>query len=70
MSDYVYLTFTNTTDAIAFEKTARKEDLPGRIIPTPTFIRATCGLTFRMAASDYELHKERIRQIKIPMQRQ
>lgn len=54
MDLYRYVTFETTTDAIAFERKARELEIPGRIIPTPRAIRATCGLSFRIPAEDYE----------------
>jgi len=60
MEAYRYVTFETTTDAIAFEKRARELSIPGRIIPTPREIRATCGLSFRIPADDYERCRETI----------
>lgn len=44
------ITFTHTHDAFAFEDAARTALLPGRIIPLPTGIAASCGLAWRWPA--------------------
>ena len=41
------VTFQTTTDAMAFEKTAKEAGLGGRIIPLPRAIAAGCGLAWR-----------------------
>jgi hypothetical protein len=38
--------FATTTMAMKFEKLAKLEPLPGRLIPVPAQIRAGCGLAF------------------------
>lgn len=38
--------FGTTTMAMKFEKLAKVEPLPGRLIPVPAQIRAGCGLAF------------------------
>lgn len=53
----VVITFSTTTDAIAFE-TASKQDpeaLPGRIIPVPSEISAGCGLSWCAEESEREV---------------
>ena len=40
----VVITFASTLDAFAFEDAARAAGLPGRLIPLPTGIAASCGL--------------------------
>lgn len=41
------VTFNTTTEAIAFEETAKKYGLEGRLIPVPVVITSTCGLAWR-----------------------
>lgn len=41
------VTFKTTTEAIAFEGTAKKVGLSGRLIPLPKAISAGCGLAWR-----------------------
>lgn len=40
------VTFGSTTDAFAFEDAAADFGRPGRLIPLPTAIAATCGLAW------------------------
>lgn len=40
------VTFARTLDAFAFEDAARAGGVPGRIIPLPTGIAASCGLAW------------------------
>lgn len=55
---YVVLSFASTTDAMAFEASCQQEGIPGRMIPTPREISASCGLSWRMAAEDYPSYSE------------
>lgn len=38
--------FPTTTAAMAMEQSCRKEGLPGRIIPVPRSISASCGMAW------------------------
>ena len=40
------ITFRCTTDAIAMEKACKKAQAPGRLIPVPRAISASCGLSW------------------------
>ena len=40
------LTFHCTTDAIAMEKACKASGTPGRLIPVPRSISASCGLSW------------------------
>lgn len=42
------VTFGRTLDAFAFEDAARSSGLPGRLIPLPTAIAASCGLAWKL----------------------
>ena len=44
----IVVTFGSTLDAFAFEDAARAAGLPGRLIPLPTGIAATCGLAWKL----------------------
>jgi hypothetical protein len=39
--------FNSTTEAMAFEQTAKEVGLGGRIIPIPTAISTGCGLSWK-----------------------
>ena len=45
-------TFNSTTDAIAFERACKKDDIPGRLIPVPRVISAGCGICWSVPAED------------------
>lgn len=45
-------TFRCTTDAIAMEKACKAIGAPGRLIPVPRSISASCGLAWCSALSD------------------
>ena len=40
------ITFPSTAAAMAMERRAKELGTPGRLIPTPTVITATCGLAW------------------------
>lgn len=45
--DFLVITFSETTDAMAAEKVFTEMMLPGRIIPIPRQLSAGCGLSWR-----------------------
>lgn len=47
------VTFPSTAAAMAMERRAKELGTPGRLIPTPTVITATCGLAW-MAPKEAE----------------
>ena len=40
------ITFRCTTDAIAMEKACKESQAPGRLVPVPRAISASCGLSW------------------------
>ncbi|MBR0114299.1 MAG: DUF3343 domain-containing protein, partial [Firmicutes bacterium] len=46
------LTFANTHDVIRMEKLCKESGIPGRIIPVPREISASCGLAWMAPAED------------------
>lgn len=48
------ITFLCTTDAIQAEKFCMKNGLPGRMIPVPRAISASCGLAWKAPVKDQE----------------
>lgn len=40
------VTFPNTISAITMEKICKEKDLPGRLIPVPRVISASCGMAW------------------------
>lgn len=45
-SRMLIVTFVSTHDAIAMEKRCRQDGIPGRLIPVPRQISASCGLAY------------------------
>ena len=56
--EFLVVTFSETTDAMAAEKMFRQMEFPGRIIPIPRQLSAGCGLAFRTEMDLQELAKE------------
>lgn len=56
------ITFPTTTAALAMERRARELGTPGRIIPTPTVITATCGLAWMAPTDAREAVEQMIRE--------
>ncbi len=48
------VTFPTTTAALAMEKAAKELDLPGRLIPVPVSITASCGLAWMVDVPELE----------------
>ena len=46
------VTFQSTTDAMAMERRCSQEGVPGRIVPVPRSITASCGLCWICAKED------------------
>lgn len=59
--NYCVITFSKTTEAMAFEKRCMAEGIPGRIIPLPVIISAGCGLAWRMTEEDYSRYSDSIK---------
>ena len=62
---YRILTFRTTTDAMTMEKACRQNGIPGRMIPVPREISASCGLAWRIDAEDFTLYEEKIRELYV-----
>lgn len=65
---YVVLTFYTTTAAMEMEKKCESMGIPGRLIPVPRQISAGCGMAWRILTGDYQIFKEKIRQMNIQFQ--
>lgn len=42
------ITFFSTADAMAVEKRCKEKSVPGRLIPVPTRITASCGMAWSL----------------------
>ncbi len=49
------ITFSSTTAALAAEQQAKQLGLPGRLIPTPVSVTASCGLAWMVEREQLEL---------------
>lgn len=58
--DYIVMMFHTTSEAIGMEKFCGAEKIPGRIIPVPREISASCGLCWRMLPEEYEEYREQL----------
>ena len=56
--DRYILTFYSTSGAIAVEKFCKENNIPGRLLPVPREISASCGLCWAVPVKD----REKIRQ--------
>ena len=48
------LTFFNTSGAIAVERFCKEREIPGRLIPVPREISASCGLSWAVLQEEME----------------
>lgn len=61
----VIITFHTTTEAIAWERVCKAEELPGRLIPMPPRIHAQCGLAWVTTLSNREALLVGIREFEL-----
>ena len=59
------VTFHTTADAMAMERMCRDDGLPGRLIPVPRLISASCGLSWCAGPEDEALLAEAMRRHSI-----
>jgi len=50
MEEFYLLTFKNTHDAIGGEKALKENELKPIVVPTPTTMTKSCGLSIRVSA--------------------
>ena len=53
-SPALIIAFANVTEALAVERYCQEHALPGRIIPVPREVTASCGLAWKAAPGDRE----------------
>ena len=53
--EFLVITFSETTDAMAAERLMQEMKIPGRIIPIPRQLSAGCGLAFKTEMDRKEL---------------
>ena len=49
MEEFYLLTFKNTHDAIGCEKVLKENNLEPVVMPTPTYITKSCGLSIKIS---------------------
>lgn len=65
MEEFYLLTFKNTHDAIAGEKLLKEMALNPIIVPTPTNVTKSCGLSIRIEKTLFYRIKELINENKL-----
>jgi hypothetical protein len=66
---YTIITFATTTAAMKMEARCGEEKIPGRLIPVPQSITASCGLAWRIPADVYPEYSEQIAQLGVDFER-
>lgn len=59
------VTFNTTTEAMAFEESAKEYNLEGRLIPVPVMITSTCGLAWRENINNWSMVENILEKHKI-----
>ncbi len=62
----IILTFSTTTQAMAMEAHAMDHDLPGRLIPVPTAIHASCGMCWKAPIAGKPLLLASVERARLP----
>jgi hypothetical protein len=51
-TEKIIVTFESSQDAVVMERLSRAENIPGRLIPVPRSISASCGLCWMTEKSE------------------
>lgn len=54
MDKYYILTFENTHNAISAESVLKENNIKAIVMPTPTFITKSCGISIRVTENEIE----------------
>lgn len=65
MDKYYILTFENTHNAINGESVLKESNIKAVVMPTPTFITKSCGISLRVVEDDLNRVKTLIKDDKI-----
>jgi len=65
MEKFYILTFENTHNAINGEKVLKENNVKAIVMPTPTFISKSCGISLRLAEEEVEKVKPLMAEEKI-----
>ncbi len=61
-------TFPNTISAITMEKLCRERELPGKLIPVPRAISASCGMAWLAPTQAREALESAAEERKLPVE--
>lgn len=62
MLNYYLITFKNTHSAISSEKILKEKGIEVVVMPTPTTITKSCGISIRISTNDFEKVKNLIKE--------
>lgn len=62
--NYTIMVFRTTSEAMAMERFCREENIPGRLIPVPREVSASCGLCWRMTDEEYQSCQKTLEDLK------
>lgn len=65
MDKYYILTFENTHNAISGESVLKTNSIKAIVMPTPTFITKSCGISLRLSEEEVEKVKPLVQEGKI-----
>jgi len=65
MENYYIITFENTHGAISGESTLKDNKINVVVMPTPTYINKSCGISLKVKAEDIEEIKKLIKEEKL-----
>ncbi|MFD3155367.1 DUF3343 domain-containing protein [Haloimpatiens sp. FM7330] len=65
MNEYYIVTFQNTHEAMNGEKVAKENKIKIMVIPTPTYITKSCGISLRVKEENIEDLKQLVKQDKM-----
>jgi hypothetical protein len=65
MDKYYILTFENTHSAINAESVLKVNNIKGIVMPTPTFVTKSCGISLKLTEEELEKVKPLINEEKI-----
>ncbi|MCI6276873.1 MAG: DUF3343 domain-containing protein [Clostridium sp.] len=60
MDRYYLIVFKNTMDAIKAEEILKKENIKIAIMPTPTYITQSCGISIKFDEKEWDKIKDTI----------
>lgn len=65
MDKYYILTFENTHNAISGESVLKENNIKVVVMPTPTFVTKSCGISLRVLEDEIEKVKSLVREERI-----